>query len=209
MGKPLSRSLHLTGAACFGNTLLGVGKLALGILSLSFFTCASALYTFGMVAARLCALAGIAREDNPHGQYRCYRRSGLVLAASSLMYILYSVRLFQHPATAAYHEYVALAIAAFTFTEITVNIRGLIVYRRDHTPLVHAIKMIKLASSLISLVLTQTAILSFTAPGTKGASLYTALIGIVMGTIATVLGILMIRRPPRTPIPETGGMRND
>lgn len=65
MEKPLSRSLHLTGAVCIGNAILGIGKLALGIYSLFFFTCVSTFYTVGMVAAKLCTLVGIAKEDTP------------------------------------------------------------------------------------------------------------------------------------------------
>lgn len=125
---------------------------------------------------------------------------------SSLLYVLYSVHLFRHPITGIYHMYVALAIAVFTFIEIAVNIRGVIVYRHDHPPL---IKMISLASSLICLVLTQSAILSFAEPGSPGVSQYTAFTSVSMGGIAAFLGILMIRRLRRVPITKTGGMGND
>lgn len=77
-GKAASRSLHIAGASCIGNTLVGLGKLLIGIVSLSFFTCASAFYIFGMVIAKCCVLAGIVKEENTKAQYRYYKLSGLV-----------------------------------------------------------------------------------------------------------------------------------
>lgn len=87
--------------------------------------------------------------------------------------------------------YIALAIATFTFTEIGLNIRGVIVERKNHAPLIHAIKMINLSSSLICLVLTQTAILSFASDLPTHAK-ENGLMGIIMGGVATLIGIYMI-----------------
>lgn len=193
-GKAEIRSLQFAGASCVGNTIIGLGKLVMGIVSLSFFTCASAFYTFGMVIAKCCALAGIVREKNTKAQYRYYRLSGLVLIVSSILYIVYSIRLLSHPVTSSYHMYAALAIATFTFTELTINIRGVIVYRHNHTPLVHAIKMINLATSLICLVLTQTAILSIAPEAVDVHPSINGTMGILMGSAASVLGIIMIVR---------------
>ena len=71
VGKARNNTVRLTGAACTGSFLLGCGKLIVGVLSASFFTCANAFYTFGMVAAKLCALKGIAVPASK--QYSYYR----------------------------------------------------------------------------------------------------------------------------------------
>ena len=194
VGKSLSRVLHFAGAACIGNTFAGIGKLILGIISLSFFTCASAFYTLGMVTAKLCALTGIIKEEDTAQHYKYYKLSGTVLIVSSLLYIIYSIRVLFNPITSTYHMYVALAIALFTFVELAINIRGVIVYRHNHTPLLHAIKMIDLASSLICLVLTQTAILSFTEGTGHNLQINVGIFGVLMGIAATTLGIIMIAR---------------
>lgn len=194
VGKSLSRSLHFIGVSCIGNTVIGFGKLIMGVLSLSFFTCANAFYTFGMVIAKCCAFVGIVKEEDIQAQYRYYKLSGIVLIVSSLLYIIYSIWLLFHPTTRTYHMYAALAIATFTFTELTVNIRGVIVYRHNHTPLVHAVKMINLAASLICLVLTQTAILSFTPEAVDVHPSVNGFMGILMGSAAGILGIIMIVR---------------
>jgi len=189
-----ARSLAITGAAGTANIFVGLGKLVTGILSLSLFTCVSAFYTFGMVIAKYFALEGIVKAKTKQEQYRCYFLSGIILVVASILFVAYSLRLFLHPATSTYSMYAALCIATFTFAELGINIRGVIVERHNHTPLFHAIKMINLASSLICLVLTQTAILSFSDTQVDLHPAANGLIGVVMGLGATAIGIIMIVR---------------
>ena len=188
------RSIHITGAACLGNTAVGVGKLAMGLSSLSLFPRVGALYTFGMVTAKCVALAGIVKSESDREQYRYYKASGVILIVSSVLYAVYSARLFFYPESGSYHAYIALGIAAVTFAELTLNIRGVIIERKNHTQLVHAIKMLNLASSLICLVLTQTAILSFASGRAKIHPAANGLLGVLMGGAATLLGAAMIVR---------------
>lgn len=188
-----SRTLHLTGLSGIGNILLGLGKIVSGILSLSVFVCVNGLYTLGMVLARYCALAGAVRTVDPKVQHRYYRRAGIILIAASFLYIVYSGWSYFHPRAVSYHEYIALAIATFTFTEIGINLHGMIASRRNRTPLLHAIKTINLAASLISLVLTQSAILAF-AGGEHHDPAVNALMGLFSGTCAVLLGVFMLWR---------------
>ena len=192
-----SRLLKLSGASITANILLGLGKLALGIYTMSFFVCVSAMYTFGMVVAKYFALAGIIKSKTIAEQYRYYFLSGTILIVASLAFIGYSVRVFFHPVTTVYHMYVALLIASFTFFEITVNIRGVIVERHNHTPLFHALRTTNLASSLICLVLTQAAILSFADTQSEIHPTANGIIGVAMGCLALMLGINMVLRIKR------------
>ena len=194
LGPREERSIKLAGISAAANLIVGIGKLVLGIISMSLFTCVSALYTFGMVIAKHIALSGIRKAKNKQEQYRYYFMSGIILVAASLLFIAYSARLFSHPATSVYSIYSALFIATFAFAELGINIRGVIVERHNHTPLFHAIKMINLASSLICLVLTQTAILSFSDVQTERHPAANGWIGIIMGVAATMIGITMIFR---------------
>ena len=190
-------TLHFTGASCIGNTIVGLGKLAMGIMSLSFFTCASAFYTFGMVGAKGFAIFGEVKEKNVQKQYRYYRLSGIVLTIASITYIVYSIRLFLNPVITVYNEYIAIGIATVTFTEIGLNTRGIFVDRHRHSPLRYTIRVINLASSLISLVLTQTAILSFASTHVDIQPQANGIMGTLMGTIATILGVYLIIRITR------------
>lgn len=91
---------------------------------------------------------------------------------------------------------IAIGIAAVTFTEVGLNIRGVIITRHNHTLLIYVIKMINLSASLIAIVLTQTAILSFTSKEADSLEISKAngLIGLIMGTVTTLIGIYMIYR---------------
>lgn len=191
-----SRMLHLAGASSTVNLLLGLGKLLFGALSLSAFVCASGLYTLGMVLTRYCALTGVVRGKDASTQHHYYRCSGVMLVFTSLAYMVYSGWLYFHAKEVAYHEYIAMAIATFTFAEIGLNIRGVVLYRTDKSLLLHAIKTINLAASLISLVLTQSALLSFAEEGGHDPAV-NALLGLVMGGCAALLGIYMIWRVGR------------
>ena len=193
-GSKDERSIEMTRASSTANLVVGIGKLVLGIASMSLFTCVSAFYTFGVVIAKSFALAGIHRAKNEQEQYHYHLASGVILVLASLLFIAYSVRLSQHPVTSVYSLYAALAIATFTFAELGINIRGVVIERHNHTPLFHAIKMINLASSLICLVLTQTAILSFADAQVEIHPMANGLIGIIMGISATIIGICMIVR---------------
>lgn len=201
-----SRTLHLTGISGAGNLLLGLGKIASGILSLSVFVCVNGLYTLGMVLARYCALAGAVRTQDAKKQYGYYRRAGRILIAASLLYMLYSGWSWFHPKVVSYHMYIALAIATFTFTEIGINLYGMLANRKNRTPLLHAIKTINLAASLVSLVVTQSAILAFADQGYNPA--VNALMGMFSGTCAVLLGVFMLWRIERIQHKETDEMRD-
>ena len=195
-GSKMARSLQITGAAATAGIFVAIGKLTMGVLSLSFFTCANAFYSFGMIGAKSIALTGIRKAQNKKEQYQYCFFSSVVLMATSMLYIIYSILLFFIPITSSYNKYVAISIATVTFVEIGLNIRGVIVTRHNHTLLIHAIKMINLSASLITLVLTQTALLSFanTEADIVEISKANGFIGILMGTVATLIGAYMIFR---------------
>lgn len=190
-------SIHITGAACIGNFLVGTGKLFIGLISLSFFTCVSAFYTYGMVIAKVCALKGMNKDREK--QYIHYRFTGIILSIASIFYAVYATRLLWHPEVSHYEKNVGIAIATVTFVEIGLNIRGVIVERKNKELLYHALKMVSLSSSLISLVLTQMAILSFTHEGRLdyNPSFSNGIMGLLMGSISTLIGLFMVLRVGR------------
>jgi len=182
-------TLRIAGASLLINLAIGIGKIVLSIISSSFFIAVSAFYTFALVLARVFALLGSDRRK----EYRCCRFCALILVGASLIYILYSTRLFFEEGKSSYHEYVALAIATVTFVEIGVNARGVVRERRNHRLFMQALRMVNLASSLISLTLTQSALLSLSEQ-TEGIdrNLANGFMGCLMGTSAAVIGILLL-----------------
>ncbi len=186
-------SLRTVGASCVGNTAVGLGKLVCGLLSLSPFLCAGALYTFCMTAARGTALAGLSGNRTPAAQRRYCRAAARILMAASALYALYSARFFVRPETVRCHPYVAIGIAAFTFAELGLNIAGLVRARKGSSPLVRAVRTVNLAASLLCLVLTQTVLLSFASEQTAVHPAANGLFGMLMGTVAALLGLFLLR----------------
>ena len=193
VGAENCNTVRLTGAACTASFFLGTGKLLMGIFSASYFTIMNALYTYGMVAAKLIALKGIA--VSPQKQYAFYRKAAGILIAASLCYAVYSTRLLWHPQSANYHPYLAMGIATVTFAEIGLNLWGVLAERKKKSLAFHALKIISLSSSLIGLVLTQAAILSFThSEESYDPSRPNGILGLCMGGCAALLGCFMFWR---------------
>ena len=188
--------LHTASISCLCHSILCVGKLITGIYSSSFFTCVSACYSFFIVFAKIYILYNLFKERNNLEQLQCYKISGVLIVLASLFYVIYSIRQFYVPDTTIYEMHVAIVIACFTFFEIGLNIKGIIIERKNSSFLYQALKMINLSSSCICLVLTQTAILSFSTIQSKINSTFVAngILGILMGGITTSFGIIMIVR---------------
>lgn len=195
-----SRTLHLTSATGAFKIALGLGKILLGMLSLSVFTCVNGLYTLGMAEARYCALLGAVRTQDTKEQYRYYRNAAQVMIVASLLHVAYSIWLYFHPKPVYYGKILAITIATVVFTEIGLNLKGVIQYRKGATPLLHAIKTINLGASLISLVLTQSANLAF-ADEVQNPSA-NRILGALMGSGAALLGLYMLVRVRHMADPE-------
>lgn len=198
--KSKKHTLHITGASCLGSIFIGTGKMVMGILSMSFFTCASALYTYAIVIAKGYVVYGISQsQNNIAEQYEYYKRAGKLLVVAGTAYIIYSIKLYFYPTISHFDLNMALGIASFTFVELGFNIRGIIVERKNKMPLFHALKIVNLASSCICLVLTQTALLAYTSieTGMQHNSSSNGMLGILMGGLSTLLGIYLILRADR------------
>ncbi|WP_440119324.1 hypothetical protein [Paenibacillus sp. QZ-Y1] len=183
------------------NVLIAVGKILLGIFSLSFFLCINAFYNIGIAVAKYYAAK--AHEDLNQGhfspdeiskkQYAAYHFIGNIVLASSMVYIIYcSKLLFVAGNITHYPRYIAFIIAAVTFTEIAISLGGAVMARRNNEPVIEAIKLTNFSSSLISLSLTQTAIMSFSYKGDP--TFYNGLSGIIFGALAALIGLYMILR---------------
>lgn len=202
------------------NAMMAVGKISVGIFFYSFFLCFNAFYNIGIAAAKFFALRAFENTGETPGSQTldpgmkhdaAYRTIGGIVLVSSLVFVIYSIRLFIGAgSTVRYPQNVAIAIAAVTFTEIIVSMRGVVTTRRNKEPLMQAIKLTNLSSAVISLVLTQTALLSFTYEG--DASIYNGLSGILFGGIAALIGVYMIIKRPyggRTTVAGTEDMAGE
>ena len=163
-------------------------KLGMSFASASFFMFANALFTCGIGLARYVALKMQGKETA--GQLRLYRRVCAILSFSGLCYAGYSVRLFFGGSAGQYSEVMALAIAAYTFVEFGIQIYDLIKLRKKRDLEAEALRLVSLCGILVSFVLTQTAIMSFSEPGEHNFS--DGLAGVVFGGLVVIVGVISL-----------------
>lgn len=200
--KNIERWLLYTKISIFSNVIIAFGKLVIGIFTFSIFLCINALYNLGMAMLKFVAIQGYKHSTEPanhtasqgykHHEYTCYFRAGMTLTLTSLIYIIYCTSMFIYGNTVNYSESIAIIIATITFTEIGVAAYGLLRLRKHHFPAMTATRLGSLSSSLISLVLTQTALLSLS--GMKNYSVYNGVTGIIIGFCTALIGIFMTLR---------------
>lgn len=199
--RKIERSIKYAKVSYYMNIVMAVGKMIVGLYTASIFLCIYALYNVGLALAKATAVkghhAGKQPPDESHAygygreEYKSYFKVGIILTTSSILFIIYCLRLFLYGSSASYSMNIALAIACMTFVEIGMAVHGSIVTMKNgNVPAVSAIKLSNLAASLISLVLTQTAILSFTHQGDM--SYYNGLAGLIFGGLAVMIGMGMM-----------------
>ena len=182
--------------------VMAVGKIVLGIISASMFLYINAAYSVGLGLAKLFAVK--ADREEQAGQYTdemlrkrqngAYTAIGAIVLATSVVYMIYCVRMFLGDSGMQYGEITAIAIATMTVTEIVLAVYGVITTKRDEKPIHEAVKLTNFASSLISVVLTQCAILSFAGEG--DLSVYNGLSGVIFGLCAAAIGLYMVLHMP-------------
>jgi predicted membrane channel-forming protein YqfA (hemolysin III family) len=91
-----------------------------------------------------------------------------------------------------YDTITAIAIATFSFAEIGAAVFGIAKLRQDKVPMLEAVKMTNLVSSLISIVLTQSALLSL--DNVENAVKYSGIVGLIFGGVSASIGVYMMVR---------------
>lgn len=167
----------------------GFAKLVLAFVGSSFFIGLNALFSFGLGTSRVLCLKN--RNADLEKQKSFYHITGLMLCLCSVVYILYSIRLFFVQEHLRYSIVLAIAIAAFTFFEFGFNIHDFIKYRNNFTPATKAIKLVTFCSTLTCFVLTQIVLTSLNG---ANAGKWNGVMGIIIGCVCFVIGIFMIFR---------------
>lgn len=155
-------NLSLCGSVCF-NAVYAVFQLGLGLQHHSAWFYAMAGYYLLLALMRLtlvrhtrCHAAG---EDAPL-EWRKYRFCGILLMVMNLaltvftLYFVYRIRVFRH------HEITTIAMAAYTFTSLTLAIINVIRYKKYGSPAYSAAKAISLVSATVSMLTLENAMLT-------------------------------------------------
>ena len=165
----------------FINIIVFFVKVVLFFVTSSLAFLISSLYNLGIGLARRSIYSD---RDN-------YSSVGYFVVMASLCFIVYSVWSIVTHKVSNYNLYTGLAIATITFYDIGYSIYGVIKSIRKNNRQNKLLMLVNLATALISLELTQSAILSFTQVGIDN-SLYNGIIGIVVGVSSLIIGMIII-----------------
>lgn len=123
--------------------------------------------------------------------YKNYMNNGILLILLGIMYFFVSVYMYFKGTTTNMHEYLTYLVALIAFWTVGSAIYGMIKYKKDHSPIIKAVKITNFANALTSIVLTQVVLLDTYAKEYDLANIngYT---GIAVSIIIIILGLYMI-----------------
>jgi len=203
MGDKTRRALLFTMVGIPAALLMVAWKAALFVVAPSLFLFATVLFNLGVAVAK----AGIIRShvglrrrevaletvDASTNHRRSYRKTGVLVTSMSALYTMSFIPMFVGESHEIHYDRnVAVIIAAVTFVEIGLAVHGSISARRNSDMLTEAVKLTNLASGLVLLTLTQSALLSLEPDVDIGYA--NAISGIVFGSLATGVGGWMLWR---------------
>lgn len=191
--------MTLTLASCYINILIGLCKLVLGVWygSQWFLVTGGYYIVLSITRGQLLHHAGnIDQLQNVQLRYRkqqrTYRRTGYFVMLLALAYLALCVHMYFYEEAIYYPGYIIFGIAAIAFYKIGISICGLCAVKKQHNPVLSAIKIISLFDACVSIVAIQCALL--TMQQSTSASISSAYLGMAISGVFLVLGSRMIHR---------------
>lgn len=179
------------------NAAYAIFQLALGIWHNSLWYYAFAGYYFILAIMRLFLLRDVhslTPGSNQRAEWSRYRFCGIMLVIMNLALgvIIWMISIKGHQAV--HHEITTISMAASTFTLMTLAIINTVKYSKYKSPLFSAAKAISLATSAVSMLTLENAMLSaFGAENdAQFKTLMTLMTGLAVAAFVLGLGIYMI-----------------
>ena len=163
-----------------GNIVIATGKflLALTLPSLWFFI--NAIFMIILCISRVFSI-------------RDYHKNGILLIVLGIMYFFVNVYIYYKGTNTTMHEYLTYLVALIAFWSIGSAIYGMIKYKRNHTPILKAVKLTNFANALTSIMLTQIVLLdTYADVESYNSNLMNGITGMSVGIIIIILGLYMI-----------------
>ena len=137
------------------NFVTAAGKVAIGIVSSSFFVLISGAYSAGVGACKQIFYRGAARAADREEEWKYYRNIAVGLLLSGFFYGVSMVRYFFSPDVVRYDTIVGISIAAFAFLDLGLAIAGLVRSGRRKDLLLSGLKTVNFSGALAAIALTQ------------------------------------------------------
>ena len=188
--------------ALLWNALYGVFQLWLGFYhgTLWFLSLGAYYICLGVMRFFLVRhTSKYAPGERLHTELKKYRDCGIIFLVMNLalavmiFFMVYWNRSFHH------HEITTIALAAYTFTSLTVAIINAVKYRKYKSPIYSAAKAISLAAASVSLLTLEATMLTTFGTGMSGGArrLFLAATGAAISALVISMAIYMIVRGAR------------
>ena len=183
-----------------GNIFIAIVKFVLSLTLPSLWFFINATFMIVLSFARFFSIRDYRKtklidnkEEIQNIGYKNYLTNGILLIILGIMYFFINVYIYYKGTNTTMHEYLTYLVALLAFWSIGSAIYGIIKYKRNHTPILKAVKLTNFANALTSIMLTQIVLLD-TYANTEfyNSNLMNGLTGISIGIIIIILGLYMI-----------------
>ena len=183
-----------------GNILIAIVKFILSLTLPSLWFFINAIFMIILSFARFFSIKDYSKtkliQDKEEIQkigYKNYLNNGIVLVVLGIMYFFVNVYIYYKGTNTTMHEYLTYLVALVAFWSIGSAIYGMIKYKRNHTPILKAVKLTNFANALTSIMLTQIVLLdTYAETESYNSNLMNGLTGMGIGIIIIILGLYMI-----------------
>ena len=184
----------------FGNILIAILNLILSLTLPSLWFFINAVFMIVLSLARFFSIRDYKKikqmKDKEKIQeigYKNYLDNGILLILLGIMYFFVNVYIYYKGTNTTMHEYLTYLVALFAFWSIGSSIYGMIKYKRNHTPILKAVKLTNFVNALTTIMLTQIVLLdTYANQKVYNSNLMNGITGMSIGIIIMLLGLYMI-----------------
>ena len=183
-----------------GNIFIAIVKFVLSLTLPSLWFFINALFMIILAFARFFSIRDYGKTKRIKDEdaikkigYKNYLNNGILLVILGIMYFFINVYIYYKGTKTIMHEYITYLVALVAFWSIGSAIYGIIKYKRNHTPILKAVKLTNFANALASIMLTQIVLLdTYANTNVYNSNLMNGLTGMGIGIIIIILGLYMI-----------------
>lgn len=183
-----------------GNMLIALLKLMLSLILPSLWFFINAIFMIVLSFARFFSISDYRKTKLLQNQeeikkigYKNYLNNGILLILLGIMYFFVNVYIYYKGTNTNMHEYLTYLVALIAFWSIGSAIYGIIKYKRNHTPILKAVKLTNFANALTGVMLTQIVLLdTYANTNVYNSNLMNGLTGMGIGIVIIILGLYMI-----------------
>ena len=183
-----------------GNIFMAIVKFILSLTLPSLWFFINAIFMMLLSFARIFSIRDYRKtkltldeEEKQQIGYKNYLNNGILLVVLGIMYFFVNVYIYYKGTNTTMHESITYLVAFVAFWSIGSAIYGMVKYKRNHTPILKAIKLTNFANALTSIMLTQIVLLdTYAKTENYNSNLTNGLSGISVGIVIIILGLYMI-----------------